>query len=148
MVIALNIHLNQQSGVPVYKQIVEQIQQMIASGRLVPDQELLPIRVLAERLVINPNTVVRAYKELESNQWIYKVRGAGSFVAKRDSKLNVEQVQSSLFAPIDALLIKAKYLDLSTEAVVDLVHERAKFLTESNSQPAIDTDNTEDLKND
>jgi GntR family transcriptional regulator len=149
MVIALNIHLNQQSGIPVYKQIIEQVQQMIASGRLVADQELLPIRVLAERLVINPNTVVRAYKELEASQWIYKVRGAGSFVAKREAKRDTElEVQSSLHEPIDALLIKAKYLNLSTDAVVALIQKRAKHLTDSRSQRAINSDITEDLKHD
>ena len=60
----MELRLNPSDGVPVYRQIVNQVKYLIASGRLVSGQELTPIRALAERLVINPNTVVHAYAEL------------------------------------------------------------------------------------
>ena len=60
------IHISPNDGVPIYLQIVNQVKYLLASGRLAAGEELPPIRVLAERLVVNPNTVARAYRELET----------------------------------------------------------------------------------
>jgi GntR family transcriptional regulator len=62
----MQIHISANDGVPIYLQIVNQVKYLVAAGRLSPGEELPPIRVLAERLVVNPNTVARAYRELES----------------------------------------------------------------------------------
>jgi GntR family transcriptional regulator len=62
----MNIHISPADGVPIYLQVVNQVKYLVASGRLAPGEELPPIRVLAERLVVNPNTVARAYRELEA----------------------------------------------------------------------------------
>ncbi len=56
----MQIHISPADGVPIYLQIVNQIKYLISAGRLTPDEELPPIRVLAERLVVNPNTVALA----------------------------------------------------------------------------------------
>ena len=61
----MQIHLSPNDGVPTYRQIVNQVKLLVASGRLAPGDELPAIRVLAEQLLINPNTVARAYRELE-----------------------------------------------------------------------------------
>ena len=61
----MQIHISTADGVPIYLQIVNQVKFLVAAGRLTPGDELPPIRVLAERLVVNPNTVARAYRELE-----------------------------------------------------------------------------------
>ena len=63
---AVDIHISQGDGVPIYLQIVNQVKYLVAAGRLAPGEELPPIRVLAERLLVNPNTVARAYRELEA----------------------------------------------------------------------------------
>ncbi len=55
----MQIHISPADGVPIYLQIVNQIKYLISAGRLTPDEELPPIRVLAEQLVVNPNTVAR-----------------------------------------------------------------------------------------
>jgi len=61
----MNIHITPSDGVPIYLQIVNQIKYLVSSGRLADGEELPPIRTLAETLVVNPNTVARAYRELE-----------------------------------------------------------------------------------
>ena len=74
----MQIHLSAGDGVPIYLQIVNQVKYLVASGRLAPGEELPPIRVLAERLVVNPNTVARAYRELEAAGVVEKRRTAGT----------------------------------------------------------------------
>ena len=63
----MQIHISTNDGVPIYLQIVNQVKYLVAAGRLDAGEELPPIRVLAERLVVNPNTVARAYRELEAD---------------------------------------------------------------------------------
>jgi hypothetical protein len=63
---AVQLHISANDGLPIYLQIVNQVKYLVASGRLKPGEELPPIRVLAERLLINHNTVARANRELEA----------------------------------------------------------------------------------
>jgi GntR family transcriptional regulator len=76
--------LNPSSGVPVYVQLMEQIRHAIESCVLGPGDQLPAIRALAEELVISPNTVVKAYTELDREGVISLRHGAGAFVATRD----------------------------------------------------------------
>jgi GntR family transcriptional regulator len=69
-------------GVPIYVQIVNGVKHLVASGRLAPGEELPPIRALAEELLVNPNTVARAYRELEVAGVVTKRRTAGTFVSE------------------------------------------------------------------
>ena len=78
----VRIHISSSDGVPIYLQIVNQVKYLVASGRLAAGEELPPIRVLAERLVVNPNTVARAYRELEAAGVVEKRRTAGTFVSE------------------------------------------------------------------
>lgn len=66
---------------PIYEQIVDKMQRLIAGGALEPDEKLPSVRSLAVELSINPNTIQRAYMELERQGYIYSVKGKGSFVA-------------------------------------------------------------------
>ena len=61
----MQLRISVQDGAPIYQQIVEQVKYLVAAGRLKPGDDVPPIRVLAEQLRINPNTVARAYLELE-----------------------------------------------------------------------------------
>ena len=83
----MQIHISATDGVPIYQQIVNQVKYLIASGRLAPGEEMPPIRVLAERLLVNPNTVARAYRELESAGVVEKRRTAGTYVSDAGSPL-------------------------------------------------------------
>ena len=75
--------LDLQSGVPVYRQIIDQVRGGIASGRLVAGDQLPTVRQLAVDLAINPNTVVRAYRELELGGLLETHQGTGTFISTR-----------------------------------------------------------------
>jgi GntR family transcriptional regulator len=72
---------NPSSGVPIYLQLMEQVKHAIETGALRPGEQLPGIRPLAEELVINPNTVAKAYRELEHEGVIELRHGAGAFVS-------------------------------------------------------------------
>jgi len=79
----MQIHISLDDGVPIYLQIVNQIKYLVASGRLVSGEQLPPVRKLAEQLLVNPNTVARAYRELESARVLSTRRGTGVYVCER-----------------------------------------------------------------
>jgi GntR family transcriptional regulator len=80
--VSLLLHIDPHSGLPVYRQMIDQIKYYIASGTLKPGAQLPSVRELAQRLTINPTTVVKAYNELEHEQVIEIRHGKGAFVAQ------------------------------------------------------------------
>jgi len=121
----VQIHISPADGVPIYLQIVNQVKYLVAAGRLKAGEELPPIRVLAERLVINPNTVARAYRELEQAGLVEKRRTAGTYVTDQKSPLARRERVRLLNGRIDALLAEARQMDFDLEAVVELLRQRA-----------------------
>jgi GntR family transcriptional regulator len=79
----LHLHIDPQSGLPVYRQMIDQIKYYVASGTLKPGQQLPSVRELAQRLSVNPTTVVKAYTELQHEEVIDLRHGKGAFVAER-----------------------------------------------------------------
>jgi GntR family transcriptional regulator len=120
----VDIHISQSDGVPIYLQIVTQVKYLAASGRLEPGAELPPIRVLAEQLLVNPNTVARAYRELELAGVVTKRRTAGTYVSDAGSPLARRQRIKILTERVDTLLAEARQMSVSTEDVIQLLHER------------------------
>ena len=98
---------NPSSGVPIYLQLMEQVKHSIETGALRPGEQLPGIRPLAEELVINPNTVAKAYRELEHEGVIELRQGAGAFVsaAARARKLTdrLRAGQSEVAAAVERL---------------------------------------------
>ena len=82
----MDISINLTDGVPIYRQIVNQVKYLVASGLLQPGEELPPIRILALRLKVTPNTIVKAYGDLEISGVIQKRQGSGTFVRVRVEK--------------------------------------------------------------
>lgn len=80
---AVLLRPNPSSGVPIYLQLMEQVKHAVETGALRPGEQLPGIRPLAEELVVNPNTVARAYRELEHEGVIELRQGAGAFVAEQ-----------------------------------------------------------------
>ncbi len=128
----MQIHISANDGVPIYLQIVNQIKYLIASGRLKPEDELPPIRVLADRLLVNPNTVARAYRELEAVGLVEKRRTAGTYVSDRVSLLARRERIKILTERIDALLAEARQMDIPVDDVVKLIAERDQAMQSSN----------------
>jgi GntR family transcriptional regulator len=120
----MQIHVAPDDGVPVYQQIVNQVRYLVASGALKPDEELPPIRALAEQLVINPNTVARAYKELEHAGIVYKRGTVGTFVSAEPSPLARRERLRILRRRIDSLVAEAKNLGIGTTEVKAMIDER------------------------
>ncbi len=98
---------NPSSGVPIYLQLMEQVKHAVETGALRPGEQLPGIRPLAEELVINPNTVAKAYRELEHEGVIELRHGAGAFVSPnaRAKKVTdtIRQAQSMVAATIERL---------------------------------------------
>jgi GntR family transcriptional regulator len=130
----MQIHISANDGVPIYLQILNQVKRLIASGRLSVGDEMPPIRVLAEQLVVNPNTVARAYLELERAGIVTKRQGAGTYVAETPSPLSRKEKLRLLAERVDALLVEAEHLDVDLADVIDLLRERRGLLTPTGSQ--------------
>ncbi len=120
----MQIHISTADGVAIYQQIVNQIKYLVSSGRLTVGEELPPIRTLAEKLVINPNTVARAYRELESAGIVEKRRTAGTYVSDQGSPLARRERLKILTERIDALLAEARQMDIAFEDIVKLAERR------------------------
>ena len=101
---------------------------MVASGRLAPGEKLPPVRKLAEQLLINPNTVARAYRELEAANVLNTRQGSGVFVAEGVSPLARREQNKILKERIDLLLAEAKQMNVTTEAVVELIKQQSQHI--------------------
>lgn len=124
----MQIHISSADGVPIYLQVVNQIKYLVASGRLSPGEELPPIRVLAEKLLINPNTVARAYRELETAGIVEKRRTAGTYVSDQGSPLARRERLRILAERVDALVAEARQMDVSLAEIVKLIEQRDAVL--------------------
>jgi GntR family transcriptional regulator len=120
----MQIHISSSNGIAIYLQIVNQIKYLVASGRLLTGAELPPIRVLAERLLINPSTVARAYRELETAGIVEKRRTAGTYVSEQGSPLARRERIRILAERIDALLAEARQMNIAVDDVLKLVEQR------------------------
>lgn len=120
----MQLHLSPKNGVPLYLQIVSQIKYLVASGRLTAGDEVPPIRVLAEQLLINPNTVARAYRELEVAGILTKRQGAGTYVSDSGSPLAWPERQRILQERVAGLVTEAHQLDVPIEVVVEMIQEQ------------------------
>jgi GntR family transcriptional regulator len=124
----VHLHISPNDGVPIYLQIVNQVKYLVASGRLEAGAEVPPIRVLAERLLVNPNTVARAYRELETAGVVVKRRTAGTFVSDLGSPLAKRERTKIVTARIDALLAEARQMNFTLDEILGLVRERNQVM--------------------
>ena len=124
----MQLHISSHDGVPIYLQIVNQVKYLVASGRLAPGEQLPPVRKLAEQLLVNPNTVARAYRELEAAGVLVTRRGAGVFASDAPSPLARREQKRILTGRVDLLLSEARQMNFDLEAVIELVRERSERL--------------------
>ena len=124
----MQIHVSPNDGVPVYKQIFNQVKYLVASGVLAPGEELPPIRALAEQLVINPNTVARAYRELEHAGIVFKRGTAGTYVSDAPSPFARRERLRVLRQRIDALLADASHMGVDVPELKKLIDERDEVM--------------------
>ena len=120
----MDITISLTDGVPIYRQIVNQVKYLVASGLLLPDEELPPIRTLALQLKVTPNTIVKAYQELETAGVIHKRRGSGTFVSEGRQPLALRERRRIIEQRIDALLAEAHHLNFSHDDILRMLRER------------------------
>ena len=120
----MHIHISPQDGVPIYRQIINQVKYLVAAGRLKPGDELTPIRRLAEELLINPNTVARAYRDLESAGVVSSRRGSGTRVTDNGSPLSRAEKMKILGERVGGLVAEARQLGVDVDDVVKLVRRK------------------------
>jgi GntR family transcriptional regulator len=130
----MQIHISEADGVPIYLQIINQIKYLVASGRLSVGEELPPIRVLAEKLLVNPNTVVRAYRELELAGVVVKRRTSGTYVSDAGSRLARRDRLKIIVQRIDALLAEARQMGIGLDEVMELVRERDEAMQSQHAE--------------
>jgi GntR family transcriptional regulator len=116
--------IDNESGVPFYRQIIEQVKCAISQGDLQPGDQLPTVRQLAVDLSINPNTVVRAYRELEITGVLDTQQGSGTFVGREKPKIDELERQRMLNQILTELLARASSYGFSLDEVVLALEER------------------------
>lgn len=112
------------AGKPVYLQLVDQVKAAAASGALRQGESLPSVRVLAEELRVNRNTVAKAYAQLESEGIIETQAGRGCFVRLTSSPLRKDARRRLLAGSIDEVIVQAHHLQIARAELLDLVRER------------------------
>lgn len=102
---------------PIYEQVVERFEELILKGVLEPASQMPSVRSLAMELSINPNTIQRAYMELERKGYIYTIKGRGSFIADNDHLIEIKKLE--LMESLEVLMREAREIGISEEAIID-----------------------------
>ena len=123
---ALHLRLDTAAGVPIYLQLIEQIKHRIATGSLKADDELPSVRTLARAQLINPNTVARAYLELEREGVIYKRRGMGTYVAAKGVSMSTEERLNIVRRLMEKALVEGTQLGLARTSLRRVFEETLK----------------------
>lgn len=110
--------MNYRDSRPIYEQIKDGLRKLIVTGAMAPDEKLPSVRALATQLSINPNTIQRAYNELEGEGYIYSVPGKGSFASG-----NTGARKAELLSQVRELLAELRYLGVSNAELAALVKE-------------------------
>lgn len=116
-------HIRPESGEPIYRQLTRQITHAITSGALKPGDQLPTVRSLASELVVNPNTVARAYRELEQAGLAEGGPGRGTFVTFTPSPLLLKERKRRLQPYIDLLVAESRILGFSDEELTALLDQ-------------------------
>ena len=132
----MDITINLTDGVPIYRQIVNQVKYLVASGLLQPGEELPPIRTLALQLKVTPNTIVKAYGDLEIAGVVHKRRGSGTFVSEgRPQQVALRERRRLIEQRIDGLLAEAHQLNFTADEILRMVRERKAAMDETTTEP-------------
>ena len=117
------ISINFRDSRPIYEQVKDSLRRLIVSGALSPDEKLPSVRELASQLVINPNTIQRAYRELEHEGYIVSVPGKGSFAREMAGVDSARREE--LLRAFDDAVEELTYLGLTAEELKDRIDGRA-----------------------
>jgi len=131
----MDITISVTDGVPIYRQIINQVKYLVASGLLLPGEELPAIRTLALQLKVTPNTIVKAYGDLETLGVVHKRRGSGTFVSEGRPQLAIRERRRVIEQRIDALLAEAHQLNFTVDDILRMVRERKAAMAPTDAEP-------------
>ncbi len=120
----MQIQITAGSSQSLYRQIVDQIRRLVASEKLALGESLPSVRQLAKELMVNPNTVAKAYAELVRDGVLESQAGRGYFVARRKNIYSKAERLRRLDEALDLLISEAVTLDFSPDEIVDRLHAR------------------------
>jgi len=120
----IEFKLDLKSGVPFYRQIVDQIRYGIASKRLLPGQQLPTVRELAVQLEINPNTVRKAYSELEILGVLDTQQGTGTFVSNQEVEIADAEKSRMVRQICDELVARGQQYNITLKEIIDHLQRR------------------------
>ncbi|WP_035292389.1 GntR family transcriptional regulator [Clostridium sp. KNHs214] len=115
------IQINSKSSTPIYKQIIDNIRENILKGILKPGDKLPSVRELSTMITANPNTIAKAYKELERSKNIEVIRGKGTFVAENYTPSPTDDKLEELKELMKKIVIEAHYMGLDKNYLIDLL---------------------------
>lgn len=122
----MTFYIDTASRLPIYQQLAQQIREGIARGELQSKEPLPSVRQLAGELVVNPNTVARAYTELEREGLLFSHPGRGIYVAEPRNDLTREARERRLTELLDRWLTEAVHLGFAADEVLQLVTQRVR----------------------
>jgi GntR family transcriptional regulator len=122
----MGFHISTASRLPIYQQLAQQIREAIARGELQPEASLPSVRQLSRELVVNPNTIARAYTELEREGLLVSRPGRGIYVAQPRNDLTRAARDRRLVEQLDRWLTEAVHLGYAADEVLRLVAKRVR----------------------
>lgn len=117
------LQINSKNSKPIYEQIVDEIKESILKGLLKPGDKLHSVRELSTMITANPNTIAKAYKELERSKTIEVIRGKGTFVAKNYIPSPTDNELEELKELMKKIVIEAHYMGLDKNYLSNLLND-------------------------
>ncbi len=124
----LPLHVNPSSGVPIYRQIMDQIHSLVAGGVLKEDERLPSVRELAGFLQVNPMTVSKAYSLLEAEKTAYRVRGKGVFISSSVSILKKKERRAMLEQLLKQVTLESQRLNIPAQETISILKEKLSII--------------------
>jgi GntR family transcriptional regulator len=140
----MQIRIDNASNRPVYRQIIDQIKRDIALGRLIKDEKLPTVRQLAAQLAINPNTIAKAYRQLEGEGIIVTRPGSGAFIANLDSNLSRTVRKRLLSDELELIAVEAFHMQIDAETLLELFNNAVEKLNVPSKKPPSEIHKGED----
>ena len=120
------LYLNPNSGVPLYRQMLQQLRQRIVSGQLAPDEKLPSARDLSVAWNVNFLTIAKVYQYLEREGLVEFRRGLGTFVSRQQKTRSITEKRKLIAPAIEQVVVEARHLQLEEAEIQQLIHEQFK----------------------
>ena len=115
----MQIRIDNASDRPVYQQIIDHVKRDIALGRIIKNEKLPTVRQLAGQIAINPNTIAKAYRQLEQQGIIVTKAGAGAFVANLDSNLSRSVRKKIISEELERIAVNAFHMQIESQTLLE-----------------------------